>query len=56
MIYINRKSHHGYIETVDYFESKDWKEANRVLHEYRLADYSAHYYKSQRPTNEWRNS
>ena len=57
MIYINRKSiNHGYVETVDEFDSSEWREANRVLHEYRLADYSAHYYRSQRSTKEWRES
>ena len=57
MIFINRKSvnHPGYgVETIDEFLNSDWREANRVLKEYRLADYSAHYYRSQRATKEWR--
>ena len=57
MIYINRKSiNHGYVETVDEFKDSDWREAKRVLHEYQLSDYSASYYRSQRSTNEWRES
>ncbi len=57
MLYINRKSvnHPAYgVETVDEFNS--FKEAKGMLREYRLADYSAHYYISQRSTKEWRES
>ena len=55
MIYIDRRSvNHGYIETVDEFENSEWREAKRVLYEYRLADYSGHYYRSQRSTKAWR--
>jgi hypothetical protein len=40
------------VETVDQFES--YQEAKEMLKEYRLSDYSAHYYLSARSTKQWR--
>lgn len=55
MIYIQRKGD-GYLETVDEFEDRDYKEARRVLDEYRLSDPYGHYYRSSRACKEWRES
>lgn len=53
MTYINMKTpYQDGVETVDQFET--YKEAIEMLKEYRLSDYSAHYYLSSRSTKEWR--
>jgi hypothetical protein len=55
MYYIQRRSvNHNYLETVDEFESR--KEANSMMHEYQLADYSAEYYVSSRCCKAWKES
>ena len=51
MVYIQRKGQ-GYLETVDEFETR--KEARAMLTEYQLSDYSAEYYISSRPCNDWK--
>jgi len=51
MIYIQRKGD-GMLETVDEFETR--KEVREMLKEYQISDYSAQYYLSQRPCNDWR--
>lgn len=52
-VYIQRRSiNHNYLETVDEFETR--KEANAMLREYQLCDYSAHYYLSSRCCKSWR--
>ena len=51
MRYIQRKDQFG-LETVDEFET--YKEAKEMLKEYQLSDYSAIYYISQRPCNNWK--
>lgn len=59
MIFINRKSIYqpgDGVETMDEFSNSDWQEANRVLREYRAADYSGFYYLSERATKDWRQS
>lgn len=53
MYYIQRKDP-NHLETVDEFSS--FKEAKRMLKEYRLSDYSAEYYISSRACKEWRES
>ena len=50
--YINMKSKFG-VETVDEFET--YKEARKMLREYKLSDRYNYYYLSQRSTKEWRN-
>lgn len=50
MRYIQRKGD-GYLETVDQFET--YREAHKMLAEYRLSDPYAHYYISQRPCKDW---
>ena len=53
MVYIQRKdSQFKTLETVDEFETR--KEARAMLTEYQLSDYSAKYYMSSRPCNDWR--
>jgi len=57
MLYINRKSvnHPSQgVETVDEFPT--FKEADAMLNEYRMSDYSATYYISNRSTKAWRES
>ena len=55
MYYIQRRSiNHNYLETVDEFDSR--KEANSMMHEYQLADYSAEYYVSSRCCKAWKES
>lgn len=49
--YIQRKDGRD-LETVDEFETM--KEARAMLKEYRLCDYSAHYYISTRCCKAWR--
>jgi hypothetical protein len=51
MTYIQRKDGRD-LETVDEFES--YREALKMLAEYRMADPSAEYYLSRRPCNGWR--
>ena len=52
MIYIQRRDQ-WQLETVDEFDVREWKEARRVLKEYRISDPSAHYYTSSRPCRSW---
>jgi len=55
MFYIQRRSiNHNYLETVDEFDSRT--EASKMLHEYQLSDYSAHYYISARCCKAWRDN
>jgi len=55
MFYIQRRSiDHGYLETIDEFESR--KEATAMQHKYQLADYSADYYVSTRCCKAWRDN
>lgn len=57
MLYINRVSvnHPSQgVETVDEFPT--FKEADAMLNEYRMSDYSATYYISNRSTKAWRES
>lgn len=49
--YINRKVGRT-IETVDEFECPH--EANKMMHEYRIADRIGDYYISMNPTKAWR--
>ena len=51
MYYIQRKDSR-YLETVDEFDT--FKEAKKMLKEYRLSDLSAHYYISSRACKAWR--
>ena len=51
MKYINMKGNYG-IETVDEFET--YREALKMLREYRIADDYNHYYISQRCTKDWK--
>jgi hypothetical protein len=51
MNYINIKSRWG-IETVDEFET--YKEARKMLKEYRISDTYNYYYISQKCTKDWR--
>jgi len=52
MKYIQRKDvQFGGLETVDQFDT--YKEARKMLKEYRLGDPYAHYYISQRACREW---
>ena len=51
MKYIQRNGD-GYLETVDEFET--YKEAKKMLIEYRTSDTSGHYYISQRACNDWK--
>jgi hypothetical protein len=53
MTYIQRKDRYN-LETVDEFES--YREAKKMLAEYRLADWSAEYYLSRRACKAWRES
>ena len=54
MKYIQRKDRQfNYLETVDEFET--FREALKMLKEYRLADPIGDYYISQRCCNDWRN-
>ncbi len=50
MVYIQRKDANG-VETVDQFETR--KEARAMVIEYRISDYSAEYYLSQRACKDW---
>ena len=50
MVYIQRKDSNG-VETVDEFETR--KEARAMVIEYRISDYSAEYYLSQRACKDW---
>ena len=52
MAYIQRK-YAKKVETVDQFET--WREATKMVREYRLSDPSAEYYISTRPCKAWRN-
>ena len=52
--YINRRTNHNDIETVDEFMTH--KEAMKMLKEYQMADHSAHYYISRRCTKDYANS
>ena len=53
MYYIQRKdSELKQVETVDEFES--FKEAKRMIIEYKITDKTAHYYISTRATKEYR--
>lgn len=57
MLYINRVfvNHPSQgVETVDEFPT--FKEADAMLNEYRMSDYSATYYISNRSTKAWRES
>lgn len=54
MPYINRRTNHNDIETIDEFFTH--KEAQKMLREYQLADHSAVYYISRRCTKEYANS
>jgi hypothetical protein len=49
--YIQRKDGKD-LETVDEFET--YKEAREMVKEYRLSDYSAHYYISSRCCKHWK--
>lgn len=51
MTYINIKNS-GVVETVDEFDT--YKEAKKMVIEYRLSDTTNNYYLSQRCTNDWR--
>lgn len=51
MVYIQRKDS-NYLETVDEFET--YREAFKMIREYRLSDPSADYYLSKRPCKTWR--
>ncbi len=53
MTYIQRKSGRD-LETVDEFET--YREARKMLSEYRLSDPSAEYYLSSRACNAWKDS
>jgi len=50
MKYIQRKDQYG-LETVDQFST--YKEARKMVTEYRMSDPCAEYYISQRPCKEW---
>lgn len=50
MVYIQRKDGRQ-LETVDQFET--WKEAHRMVKEYRTSDNSAEYYLSSRACKSW---
>lgn len=50
-VYIQRKDGRD-LETVDEFDT--WKEARRMVKEYRLSDASAIYYLSRRACVAWR--
>lgn len=50
MVYIQRKDS-NILETIDEFTTR--KEANLMLKEYQLADYSAVYYLSSRACKDW---
>ncbi len=52
MTYVNIKNN-GEVETVDEFET--YKEAVKMLKEYRLSDTYNNYYLSQRSTKDWQN-
>jgi hypothetical protein len=51
MVYVQRKDSNG-LETVDEFDS--WKEASKMLKEYRLSDSYAYYYLSTRACKHWK--
>jgi len=51
MHYIQRKNSNG-LETVDQFET--YKEARKMIVEYRLSDWSAEYYISTRCCKDWK--
>ena len=51
MYYIQRKDGRQ-LETVDEFTT--YKEARAMVAEYRMADYAADYYISQKPCKAWR--
>lgn len=50
-VYIQRKDN-NYLETVDQFET--YKEARKMLKEYRMSDIYAKYYISQRCCANWK--
>ena len=50
MVYIQRKDGR-HLETVDEFET--WKEARKMVIEYRISDSSAIFYLSRRACKEW---
>jgi hypothetical protein len=52
MVYIQRKCGKD-LETVD--ESTTWKEARKLVEEYRMSDWSAEYYLSRRACKAWNN-
>lgn len=55
MYYIQRRSiNHNYLETIDEFESH--KEAQSMMREYQVCDYSADYYVSSRCCKAWKES
>jgi hypothetical protein len=49
-LYIQRRGD-GYLETVD--EAETYREAMHLVAEYRMSDYSASYYVSQRACANW---
>lgn len=53
MVYVQRKDSQQ-LETVDEFET--WKEARKMVAEYRLSDLSADYYLSSRACRDWNKS
>jgi len=52
MIYIQRRGD-GYLETVDELNSGEYKEARRLVNEYRISDPYGSYYTSSRACRDW---